>query len=260
MRPGIPYDPALDPPLEQDALPTGRELLPNGTAVLVSRGHRFGTDSLLLARFCRLRRQEKACDLGTGCGVIPLYWHDAGHRGLAAGLEISPAGAALLAKAAESIPHITALCGDLRTLGTPHCPPALAEKLPAGSFDLVSCNPPYFTGGFVSEKPGRAAARHALTCTLTDAFAAAAYLLRDRGSFCICCRPERLAEAFAAAAAARLEPKRLQLVRPSFDDPPRLFLLDCRKNARPGLLFEPDIAGPVDFFDQQHTDPSVGKE
>lgn len=58
-----------------------QEHLANGTPVFITQSHRFGQDALLLAHFCRVRRAEAVCDLGTGCGVIPLRWHDRGHRG-----------------------------------------------------------------------------------------------------------------------------------------------------------------------------------
>ncbi|MBQ3915439.1 MAG: methyltransferase, partial [Ruminococcus sp.] len=40
--------------------------------VCASTDHRFGTDAFLLTDFCQYRRKDKVCDLGTGCGIIPL--------------------------------------------------------------------------------------------------------------------------------------------------------------------------------------------
>ena len=64
----------------------GMELLDNGTKVFTGPGAAFGTDALLLARFAMPRRKETALDLCSGCGIVALAWHDAGHRG-----PISPA-------------------------------------------------------------------------------------------------------------------------------------------------------------------------
>ena len=44
------------------------ETLTHGTRVFLSRRHRFGTDGMLLADFCRPRRDELAADLCGGCG------------------------------------------------------------------------------------------------------------------------------------------------------------------------------------------------
>ncbi|MEG0803781.1 MAG: methyltransferase domain-containing protein [Pygmaiobacter sp.] len=205
------------------------EYLANGTPVCITAQHRFGTDAMLLSAFCGVHRDWSACDLGSGCGIIPLRWHDMGHRGRCVGVELSPEGTALLGQAAAAMPHITAVCADLRTLE------------PCGNFDLVSCNPPYFTGGRLSEKPNRATARHEVTCAAADVACAAAKLLRDGGRLCICNRPERLADYIVASRLAGLEPKRLRFVRSRRDAVPWLFLLDCRKAGRSGLHLEADL-------------------
>ncbi len=244
------------------------EWLHNGTPVWVSAEHRFGTDAMLLSHFCGLRRAEKACDLGTGCGIIPLRWHDNGHRGLAVAVEIAPAGVALLQKSLETLcrqseqtdqqppeadidteqaksslrhkdaaaeltpaEHIRPLQADLRQFTCPE----------AGSFDLVSCNPPYFTGGFVSKKPGRGVARHQLQCTVTDICQTAARLLRTGGRLCICQRPAALGQCMADMVNAGIQPKRLRLVRQRSESDPWLFLLDGRYQGGTGLTVMPDL-------------------
>ena len=76
---------------------------------------------------------------------------------------------------------------------------------------------------------------------MEDVAAAAGRLLQDGGRFCLCQRPERLADVICAARAARLEPKRLQWVRVREGQTPWLFLLECQKGRRPGLRLEEDI-------------------
>ena len=92
--------------------------------------------------------------------------------------------------------HITALCADLRTLARRDVPAA-------GRYDLVCCNPPYFTGGAVSPKPGRAEARHQLTCTTADVTRTAAMLLKD-GDLNI---PEGMSEMEVGRAVAAMAAK-----------------------------------------------------
>lgn len=99
----------------------GVEILDNGTRVLTAPGATFGTDALLLARFAQPRRNERALDLCSGCGIVSLVWHDAGHRGPCTALEIDPAVSALCTAAlAENTDaaHIAPVCGDLRQLCT----------------------------------------------------------------------------------------------------------------------------------------------
>ncbi|MDO5601562.1 MAG: methyltransferase [Oscillospiraceae bacterium] len=207
------------------------ETLAHGTPVYVSGVYRFGTDAMLLSHFCRVRRGEDACDLGTGCGIIPLRWYDMGHRGRAVGVELAPEAIGLLQRAAKAAgaDNILAVCADLREYKT--------DKL----FDVVACNPPYFNGGYLSEKPGRAQQRHQITCTTADVCRAAARVLKDRGRLCLCQRPEAMGEVMAAMSAAGIQPKRLRLVRQKQAEQPWLFLLEGRKAAGTGLVMLPDL-------------------
>lgn len=207
------------------------EYLSNQTPVCVSKTHRFGTDSLLLAYFSQPWRMHRAVDLGSGCGIVALRWHDMGHRGECLAVEIQPEGTELLKQslAMAEIDHITPCNQDLRNLP------------PYGTYQTVACNPPYFTGGFVSQKPGRGTARHEQNCTIADVAKTASRLLQDGGKFCVCQRPERLADVICAARAVRLEPKRLQWVKVREGAVPWLFLLECQKNRKSGMILEKDI-------------------
>ena len=133
------------------------EVLYNRTMVYCTPEHRFGSDALLLARFCEPKRSQKAADLCSGCGIVSLEWHDRGHRGLCAAVELQPEASALLqeAVAAQGIEHITPYLTDLRTF-----------REGEGQFDVCACNPPYFTAGPQSTDAGRATARHETDCTL----------------------------------------------------------------------------------------------
>ena len=216
---------------------SGVEILDNGTRVLTAPGATFGTDALLLARFFQPRRLDPAIDLCSGCGIVALAWHDAGHRGRCTALEIDAGASALCAAAvAENGPdaaHIRPVQGDLRqyALSGP-------EK---GGYAAAACNPPYFTGGHPSANPRRAAARHDGLCTMADVAACAARLLRSGGRLALCQRPEQMAAVFAALCTAGLEPKRVQLVRAAPGRTPWLFLVEAQKDRRPGLRWEPDL-------------------
>ena len=125
--------PGADVPTEDTP---ARETLANGTPVYITKSHRFGQDALLLAHFCGVRSRESACDLGCGCGIIALRWHDRGHRGPCLAVELSPEAAALARKAAEEAgaEHITVQNCDLRDAG--------ALRPYAQTCSLAACNPP----------------------------------------------------------------------------------------------------------------------
>ena len=154
----------------------GMELLDNGTKVFTGPGAAFGTDALLLARFAMPRRKETALDLCSGCGIVALAWHDAGHRGPCTAVELDADASALCRRAVQETPgaeHITALCTDLRMF----CKSGPEQ----GKYDFAACNPPYFTGGYVSPDARRATARHDGSCTMQDVAACAARALHDGG-------------------------------------------------------------------------------
>ena len=205
--------------------------LGGGIEVLTNSVHRFGTDALLLADFAHPRSGERACDLGTGCGIIPLYWFREGWSGTVTAVDIQPDAVELTEASAVRNGldgQIKTLCGDLR---------ALPEEVERESFDLVACNPPYFADGSgrLSREKGSQAARHETECTLQDVSHAASKLLRFGGRFSLCHRPERLCGCLEAMRQAGIEPKELRFCHHRADKEPFLVLITGKKGARPGL-------------------------
>lgn len=211
----------------------GWEILTNGTAVAVSEDHTFGSDALLLARFALPKKGQRAIDLCAGCGIVGLEWLDTAPPFALTAVEISPEGAALARSAYAAYggdSTCEAVCGDARQLTLPA----------AGLYDLIACNPPYFTGGFRAEKDARARARHDDDFPLEEMAAFGARHLRDGGRLTVCHKPEYAAHLIAVLAAHRLEPKRLQTVRNKGKDAPWLVLIEAQKNRKPGLKWLPE--------------------
>ena len=162
------------------------------------------TDTFLLGDFAEVRRGERVCDLGAGIGL-------AEENAAVNGLE----------------DRVAVLRADLRD----------RTALPkAGSFDLCVANPPYFPPhtGRVAEG-SRGTARSETACTFDQLCAAAAYLLRSGGRFCLVHRAERTAELMDVLRRHRLEPKVLRFVQKDAQTPPRLVLLSCRRHGGAGL-------------------------
>lgn len=200
--------------------------------ICITREHRFGTDAFLLAHFSRVHGGDRACDLCAGCGIIPVLWlRDEPRPAVAYAVEllelpIAQIGRTIQENALEG--RLVPIHRDLREL---------AEEIQPGSIDLVTCNPPYFRpgDGAPAQTLHRLAARHEVACDLPTIAKTAARLLRYGGRFCLCGRPQRLADAFEALRDAGLEPKRLRLVQKHADTPPWLFLLEGRKGGKPSL-------------------------
>lgn len=211
--------------------------LGGGCTIFVSENHRYGTDALLLADFAAVGKSGLVCDLGTGCGIIPLIWCRNGFTGRAYGVDIMPEAIELCRRSVEENglgDIFTPLCADLRYIRT---------ELAAGKFDLVTMNPPYKRAGAGARSANESlnAARSEEMCTIEDIAAAAKYLLKFGGRLCLCCRTERLADVICAMRGAGIEPKRLRMVIQRAGSSPSLFLAEGKKGGRPGIAVMPDL-------------------
>ncbi len=226
------------------------EPLGAGFQMAVSREHRLWTDTVLLAHFSAPKAGERACDLGAGCGSIPLIWLRGDVPGSVTAVEIQQEACELMEKSI-ALNHLEqrlrVVCSDLREL---------KGKVPAGEFDIVVCNPPYKAerAGLQSPVDAKAAARNETLCSFDDIAAAASGLLRFGGRFCLCQRPERLCDVTAALRAHGMEPKRLRIVQQRPNKEPKLFLMEARRGGKPGgLRMEPVlmIEGTEGGFSQE---------
>lgn len=216
--------------MEQSAI--SYEPIAEGLTVCTSQAHRFGTDAVLLTEFSGYRRRDKVCDLGTGCGILPMLMQRRDAPAEIFAVDIQPEAIAQLklgmAASAGVQSALHPICADLKTLW---------EGAPLGKLDLVTCNPPYkaYHAGLESQLTAQKIARHEVLCTIYDVCRAAKRLLKFGGRLCICNRPERLADCMDAMRQAGLEPKRLQLVAKSPEAAPWLFLLEGRSGGKPFL-------------------------
>ena len=213
------------------------EELKKGLYVCRSEIHSFGTDAFLLTGFSRYREKDRVCDLGTGCGIIPLLMQRMHAPREIFAVDIQPDAIDQLRQGiakSDGDLHITPVCADLTKLW---------EGAPLGQLDLVTCNPPYkaHQAGILSENTQKQIARHEIACSMDDICKAAYQLLNYHGRFCLCCRPERLADVMCAMRANRIEPKRLRMVSKTPEDAPWLFLLEGKKMAKPFLQIEPAL-------------------
>ena len=183
---------------------------------------RFTEDPVHLVHFLRARPNERALDLGTGNGIIPLY-ANALYGCPFAGLDVDGEQLRLGRLSAErngqSIPFYE--------LDVSEAPEALGR----GGFDLVTMNPPYYPRASAGEGPQRARQRHG--DRLHDFVASAFQLLDNGGRLCLCYRAEGLVDLFALLRQNRLEPKRMELIQ--HNGKAKVVLIEAKKLARPGM-------------------------
>ena len=190
---------------------------------------RPGTDSFLLSSLPRLSAGLRVCDLGCGTGLLGLLLLQRQPDLRVTGIDIQAPAISLAEQAAVEnglADRLTFRCADLRQA---------RQYFPTGSFDLAVSNPPYYVpgSGKVSQDAARCTARSESEATLADICAAAAYLLRWGGKFCLVHKPERLTDVLCALREAGIEPKRLRFVHNRAEYAPSLFLLEgCRGGNR----------------------------
>ena len=211
------------------------DLQRNGYKIIQDPGRFcFGMDAVLLSGFARVKKGERAADLGTGTGIIPILLRGKTEGSYFAGLEIQEESADMARRSVaynsleDSVEIVT---GDIKE--------AVRLFGPA-PFDVVTSNPPYMTGqhGLTNPNEARAIARHEILCTLEDVVQAAAGLLKPQGRFYMVHRPFRLAEIFGVLGKYKLEPKRMRLVYPYVDREPNMVLIEACRGGRPRITVE----------------------
>ena len=165
------------------------EKLTDKIFVCASKNHRFGTDAFLLADFSAYRKKDKVCDLGTGCGIIPLIMQKKMPPEIIYAVDIQEDAVEQLKMGMDKseIRNIIPVHADLKELW---------KNAPVGQLDLVTCNPPYkaANAGIESSLTAQKIARHEVLCNINDVCHAGERLLKFGGRLCICNRPERLSD------------------------------------------------------------------
>ncbi len=205
------------------------DLQRNGYQIIQKQnGFCFGMDAVLLSGFAQVKPGERAVDLGTGTGIIPILL-EAKYEGLHyTGLEIQEEMADM-ARRSVALNHLeeklSIVTGDIKEA---------SRLFGAASFDVVTSNPPYMNDAHGLKNPDmpKAIARHEVLCTLDDVVREAARLLRPGGRFYMVHRPHRLIEIITALKGYGLEPKRMKMVHPFADREANMVLIEAVRGGK----------------------------
>ncbi len=197
-------------------------------------GYRFSVDSVLLAHFPKIRKNERILDLGTGCGIIGLIlcYRHAGLNVSVTGLELQPELAALARLNIVENGYdrtFSLLEGDLHDF---------RSLIQAESFSLVTANPPFYVkgSGRVSHNPEAMAARHQDEDGLAGFVESASFSVRNRGRVVFIYPAELLAELLFCFKTHRISPKKMQSIY-SYPGIKKatLVIVEGSKNGGPGM-------------------------
>lgn len=198
----------------------------------------FSLDSVLLANFVTVNKKiKKIMDIGCGNGPIPLILTTRTDAKII-GVEIQKDVYKL---ACDSIKYnkcekqIEIINDDINNL---------YKEFESDSFDVITCNPPYFkTNDYTKQNVSKykSIARHELNLNLDQLCIIARKLLRNNGYLSIVHRTNRLIEIIEAMKKNNIEPKKIQFIYPKKNQDSNLVLIEGTKNGKSGLKILPPL-------------------
>ena len=198
----------------------------------------FSLDSVLLPNFVTLNKNIKnILDIGCGNAPIPLILSTKTNA-LITGVEIQKEVYDLAVKSVKINNlenQINIINADINEL---------YNKFETESFDVITCNPPFFK---VSEQSNlnksdyKTIARHEVKLNLDDIFKISKKLLKNNGYIAIVHRPERLLDILESMKKYNIEPKKIQFIYPKTNMEANILLVEGKKNGNKGLKILPPI-------------------
>ncbi len=192
----------------------------------------FSLDSVLLPNFCCLNKSiKKIIDLCTGNAPIPLILStmtDAEIIGVEIQKNIYDL-AIMSVKINNLDKKIKIINEDVRKIDS---------YFETDTFDLITCNPPYFRlneKSILNDNSVKSIARHEININLNDIMKISKKLLKNNGSLCLVHRTDRLIEIIDSMKKNNIEPKRIRFIYPKVGKESNLVLIDGHKNGKPGL-------------------------
>ena len=198
----------------------------------------FSLDSVLLANFVTINKNTKEIlDLCTGNAPIPIILSTKTNANIT-GVELQNEIYDLAKKSLEINnlqDRINLLKMNVKDL---------TSKYETDSFDIITCNPPYFK---VKEKSNlndnviKTIARHEIYLELDDIFLISKKLLKNNGIISIVHRTDRLIEIINSMKKNNIEPKKIRFIYPKENSESNIVLIEGTKNGKPGLKILPPL-------------------
>lgn len=197
----------------------------------------FSLESVMIPRFCVLKNNMKIIDFCTGNAPIPMILSTLTDSNII-GVELQKE---IYNLAVQSI-KINNLENRITLLNMNVLD--IFNVYETDSFDLITCNPPYFRVNEFSNLNNnmiKSIARHEIEIKLEDICRISKKLLKNNGSLVLVHRTDRLSEIINMLLKYNLQPKRIRFLYPKELENSNLVLIDARKNGNIGLKVLPPL-------------------
>lgn len=198
----------------------------------------FSLDSVLLPNFVQINPStQKILDICTGNAPIPLILSTKTKSKIWA-VELQKE---IYDMAQETI-KINKLDDQIELINADA--KELNDYFETDSFDIITCNPPYFKvndDSIINDNMVKSIARHEITINLNDITKISKKLLKNGGSLYLVHRTDRLIDIIQTLKENNLEPKKLRLIYPKKNYDSNIILIEARKNGKSGLKILPPL-------------------
>lgn len=150
----------------------------------------FTSDSVILANFVDVKKNDLAVEIGAGSGVISILVQAKTNVKHITAFEIQKEMADLCRKNIDLNDlqeKIEIVCDDVKNY---------QKHIKKASFDVVFCNPPYFKPTNFAQNKVKQIAKEEGKLSCDDLCKVASEILKDGGNFYVCYAAERAAELF----------------------------------------------------------------
>ena len=196
---------------------------------------KFSLESVLLPCFVIINKNvNKILDLCTGNAPIPLVLSTK-TKAKIYGVEIQKDVYDLAKKSVD----INNLSNQIEIINDDV--KNISNKFESDTFDIITCNPPYFKDVDTSKKNDdihKIIARHEVNLTMDDLAKVVRKLLKNDGKFYLVHRTERFLELTNLLMSYNIMPKRVRFIYPKENTESNLFMLEAVKNGKVGLKLE----------------------
>ena len=198
----------------------------------------FSLDSVLLANFININlTDKKIIDFCTGNAPVPMLLSYKTKNEII-GVELQKEVYNLAVKSVNENKlenKIKIINEDVKNL---------INLYESDSFDIITCNPPYFKTKnelLLNNNDIKTIARHEVKLNLEDIFIVAKKILKNGKKIAMVHRPDRFIEIIDVMKKYGFEPKRIKLCYPKEGMDANILLIEGVKNGKPGLKIEPAL-------------------